>query len=85
MKIIKKYRLIFLILVSFVFCTLLSVISDVIATLIVFFKINRFIFSWNELLFNVVDRTPVPGVILGVGLWIKNKLQERENKDKTTK
>lgn len=85
MKIIKKYRFFLFILISLVFCALLSAISDVVSTFIVFFKINRFIFSWGELLSNIVDRTPVPGIILGLGLWLKTKLQERGNRGKITK
>lgn len=80
MKVSKKYRYVFFIVVGLVFCALLSAISDVIAILIVFFKIDRFIFSWSELLSNIINRAPVPGILLGSGLWLKNKLQERDNR-----
>lgn len=85
MKITKKYRYIFFIVVSLVFCAFLSAISDVIATLIVYFKIHIFIFSWSELLTNIINRAPVPGILLGSGLWLKNKLQERDNRGGNTK
>lgn len=82
MKMTKYYYLFFLVVISTFFCAFLSVVSDVLAVVIVFIKIDRFTFSWYDLLFNVMERTPVPGVILGVGLWLKMKVCERGGRKK---
>ncbi|GAB2945708.1 hypothetical protein [Hafnia psychrotolerans] len=82
MKLTKDYYLFFLVVISILFCAFISVVSDVLAVVIVFFKIDRFIFSWYYLLFNAIERAPVPGVILGIGLWLKMKLCERSNRKK---
>ncbi|HIG8569834.1 TPA: hypothetical protein ACYEK7_004721 [Escherichia coli] len=48
------------------------------ASVIVYFKINTFDFNWSEALPDAFRVGGVGGTILGLGLWIKAKLQERK-------
>lgn len=55
------------------------VMAYLLASVIIYFKINTFDFNWSEALPDAFRVGGVGGTILGLGLWIKAKLQE-ENK-----
>lgn len=54
------------------------VMAYLLALVIVYFKINTFDFNWSEALSDAFRVGGVGGTILGLGLWIKAKLQERK-------
>ncbi len=68
-------KLIFL-CIGLMFATV--VMAYLLASVIVYFKINTFDFNWSEALPDAFRVGGVSGTILGLGLWIKAKLQERK-------
>ena len=68
-------KLIFL-CIGLMFATV--VMAYLLASVIVYFKINTFDFNWSEAHPDAVRVGGVGGTILGLGLWIKAKLQERK-------
>ncbi|HAM2834754.1 TPA: hypothetical protein IBF58_004697 [Escherichia coli] len=68
-------KLIFL-CIGLMFATV--VMAYLLASVIVYFKINTFDFNWSEALPDAFRVGGVGGIILGLGLWIKAKLQERK-------
>lgn len=54
------------------------VMAYLLASVIIYFKINTFDFNWSEALPDAFRVGGVGGTILGLGLWIKAKLQERK-------
>ncbi|EFF9539356.1 hypothetical protein GL249_22185 [Escherichia coli] len=68
-------KLIFL-CIGLMFATV--VMAYLLASVIVYFKINTFDFNWSEALPDAFRVGGVGGTILGLGLWIKAKLQENK-------
>ena len=68
-------KLIFL-CIGLMFATV--VMAYLLASVIVYFKINTFDFNWSEALPDGFRVGGVGWTILGLGLWIKAKLQERK-------
>lgn len=68
-------KLIFL-CIGLMFATV--VMAYLLASVIISFKINTFDFNWSEALPDAFRVGGVGGTILGLGLWIKAKLQERK-------
>ena len=66
-------KLIFL-CIGLMFATV--VMAYLLASVIVYFKINTFDFNWSEALPDAFRVGGVGGTILVLGLWIKAKLQE---------
>lgn len=52
------------------------ILANLMASVIVFFKIGMFYFNWKEAFSEAFRRGIVGGLILGFGIWIKAKLQE---------
>ncbi|MFC0226175.1 hypothetical protein [Serratia aquatilis] len=57
------------------------VLGYVIAAVIVYFKIGIFNLNWEIIIPETVRKGGIGGVILGFGIWIKGKLNERKNKN----
>lgn len=55
------------------------------ASIIIYFKMDVFYFDWKEAFFDAFRKGIVGGSILGFGIWIKAKLQERKNKKESDK
>lgn len=55
-------------------------LAHLIASVIVYFKIDIFDFDWGEAFSDASRKGIVGGLILGFGIWIKAKLQEHKNK-----
>ncbi|WP_252344129.1 hypothetical protein, partial [Escherichia coli] len=72
---VQAVRLLFL-CIGLMFATV--VMAYLLASVIVYFKINTFDFNWSEALPDAFRVGGVGGTILGLGLWIKAKLQERK-------
>ncbi|WP_241609760.1 hypothetical protein, partial [Rosenbergiella australiborealis] len=73
-----------LILIKLVFACLVlfltaNLISELLASLIIYFKRGFFPFSWERVFTSFFTSGYVGGLILGIGLWIKIWLQERKN------
>ena len=47
---------------------------------IFYFKDGAFLFSWEEALYIALKKGSIAGVVLGAGVWLKNKLHERHRK-----
>ncbi|MEQ9860178.1 hypothetical protein OI450_09185 [Pectobacterium cacticida] len=61
------------------------VIAYLLASVIVYFKIDIFYFDWKEAFSDAFRKGIVGGLILGFGIWIKAKLQERKAGKKPAK
>lgn len=81
-KIMGKINIKDLVKLVFLCISLLMVaviIGYLLASVIVYLKINVFDFNWKEALVEAFRKGIVGGGILGFGIWIKAKLQERKN------
>jgi hypothetical protein len=61
------------------------VLAYLMASIIVYFKMDIFDFDWKEVFSDALRKGIVGGLILGFGIWIKAKLQERKNKKEADK
>jgi len=59
---------------------LLVFLGRLLATTFVYFKAGYFLFDWKETILLSLKKGIVIGLALGVGIWIKAKLQERKDK-----
>ncbi|TNV14017.1 hypothetical protein FH968_20720 [Buttiauxella sp. B2] len=59
------------------------VFAYLMASVIVYFKIDIFEFDWKEAFADAFRKGITGGLILGFGIWIKAKLQERKNKKRS--
>jgi hypothetical protein len=48
---------------------------------IFYFKDGEFLFSWKKALHIALIKGSITGLILGVGIWLKNKLYEYRRKN----
>lgn len=82
MKRNKAYELVTLIyrciLVFFVICFM----AGVLGALLVYFKIGYFELNWKETTLLSLKKGGVVGSALGLGLWIKARIQERKGSKK---
>lgn len=83
-KIGLSYFLI-LTLYCFILFVFIFILADLAAALIVFSKINKFMFIWKDAIEGSLDKGSTYGVLTGIGLWIKAKLQEYQEKKKSPK
>ncbi|ATA22518.1 hypothetical protein AWC35_18260 [Gibbsiella quercinecans] len=60
-------------------------ISVLLASVIIYFKKGFFPFSWMDVFSSFFESGYIGGLILGVGLWIKAKLQERKVRKESAK
>lgn len=82
MKKINLWDLIKLIILSNIFMIFLDVFGNAMVLVMVYFKIGVFIFDLDDFLYGSLDKALAGGTVLGIGLWLKHKLQERqEQKD----
>lgn len=82
MKKINLWDLIKLIILSNIFMIFLDVFGNAVVLVMVYFKIGVFIFDLDDFLYGSLDKALAGGTVLGIGLWLKHKLQERqEQKD----
>lgn len=82
MEKINLWDLIKLIILSNIFMIFLDIFGNALALVVVYFKIGIFIFNWDDFLYGSLDKALAGGTVLGIGLWLKHKLQERqEQKD----
>lgn len=82
MKKINIWDLIKLIILSNIFMIFLDIFGNALLLIMVYFKIGVFIFNWDDFLYGSLDKALAGGTVLGIGLWLKYKLQERqEQKD----
>ena len=75
-------KLIFICMILFFFFDVASVL---LSTFLVFFKTNVFLCDWENIFSSFFSTGYVGGIILGTGLWVKAKLQERKNKKEADK
>lgn len=82
MKKINIWDLIKLIILSNIFMIFLDIFGNALLLIMVYFKIGVFIFNWDDFLYGSLDKALAGGIVLGIGLWLKYKLKERqEQKD----
>ncbi|TCV91094.1 hypothetical protein EDC52_1224 [Biostraticola tofi] len=72
-----------IILIFYCICILFGavMIGYLITAFIVYFKIGIFNLDWKEILFTSLKKGSVGGSILGLGIWIKGKLRERQDRN----
>ncbi|QEW32575.1 hypothetical protein D0N50_13180 [Erwinia billingiae] len=81
----KKCELVTLIYrCSFVFFCICFV-ANFIGSVMIYFKVGSLLFDWKETTLLSLKKGLVIGVTLGVGLWIKARLQERKDKKSLSK
>lgn len=61
------------------------VLAYLMASVIVYFKMDVFDFDCKEAFIDAFRKGIVGGLILGFGIWIKAKLQESKNKKESDK
>ncbi|EXU74080.1 hypothetical protein BG55_19155 [Erwinia mallotivora] len=74
------FILIKLILSCLILFLIANVISELLASSIIYFKKGFFPFSWERAFASFFESGYVGGLILGVGIWIKIKLKERKDR-----
>lgn len=52
------------------------------ATIFVYFKVGSFLFDWKETIFISLKKGAAVGLALGLGLWIRARLQDRKDSKK---
>ncbi|MCX8962643.1 hypothetical protein [Erwinia psidii] len=62
---------------------ILVFLGRLLATAFVYFKVGSFLFDWKETMLLSLKKGFVIGLTLGVGLWIKARLQEHKHSKKT--
>lgn len=62
-----------------------DVASELLASLIIYFKKGFFPFSWQNIFLSFFESGYVGGLILGVGIWIKVTLEERTARKESAK
>lgn len=67
-----------LILSCLILFLIADVISELLASVIIYFKKGFFPFSWESVLSSFFKSGYVGGLILGIGIWIKIWLKERK-------
>ncbi|WP_416260658.1 hypothetical protein [Gibbsiella quercinecans] len=85
-----KIKISFLLLIKLMLmCMILFLffdfISVLLASVIIYFKKGFFPFSWMGVFSSFFESGYIGGLILGVGLWIKAKLQERKVRKESAK
>ncbi|ELV7529575.1 hypothetical protein QMU90_003550 [Edwardsiella ictaluri] len=53
------------------------------AVIIIYFKNGYVLYDWRESIFASLKKGVIVGLILGLGLWFKEKLQERKDRKKS--
>lgn len=75
-------KLIFICASVFIIITMFGYLM---ASILVYFKVGSFIFIWEEVFFNSLRKGASVGTVLGIGLWLKSKLQERKDRKESAK
>ncbi len=80
MKKIKLKDLV--ILIFYCICILFSavILGFLIASILNYFKVGVFNFNPSEALLTALKKGSAGGSVLGLGIWIKGKLRERQGK-----
>ena len=78
MKKINLWELIKFIILSNIFMIFLDVFGNALVLVVVYFKTGIFIFDLDDFLYGSLDKALAGGTVLGIGLWLKHKLQERQ-------
>lgn len=82
MQKINFYDLIKLIVLCNLFMVCLDIFGSVMVSIFVYLKNGIFIFNWDGFLYGSLTQALAGGTVFGIGLWLKHKLQERqEHKD----
>ncbi len=74
------FILIKLILSCLILFLIANVVSELLASSIIYFKKGFFPFSWESVSGSFFESGYIGGLILGIGIWIKVKLRERKDK-----
>lgn len=82
MKKNKTYELITLIYRCFIVFFCICFTASVLGSLLVFFKVGYFEFNWKETILLSLKKGGVIGFTLGLGLWVKARLQDRKDNKK---
>jgi len=69
---------------SFVFF-FICFVASFIGSVLIYFKVGSFLFDWTETILLSLKKGLVIGVTLGIGLWIKARLQERKDSKTSVK
>jgi hypothetical protein len=74
------------ILIFYCMCILFCAVAlgYLIASVIVYFKLGIFNIDWEIVLLDSMKKGCIGGTILGIGIWIKGKLKERQVNKKST-
>lgn len=82
MKRNKAYELVTLIYRCFFVFFVICFMASVVGALLVYFKIGYFELNWKETILLSLKKGGVVGSALGLGLWIKARIQERKGSKK---
>lgn len=73
-------NLIVLILSCLVLFFIADIVSELLASLIIYFKVGEFNFTWKDVFASFFRTGYVGGIMLGVGIWLKSMWQMRKER-----
>lgn len=76
------YQLIVVIFMCLILFLVFDAVSVLFASVIVYFKVGEFPFSWSDIVTSFFTTGYIGGVTLGICLWLKGLLQKRSGKNK---
>ncbi|MCX8957959.1 hypothetical protein EHW65_12005 [Erwinia psidii] len=79
----KTYELAKLIYRCFFVFFCICFMASFIGSVLFFLKVGSFLFDWKETMLLSLKKGFVIGLTLGVGLWIKARIQEHKHSKKT--
>lgn len=80
----KTYELLTLIYRCFFVFFCISFAASFLGAILVFLKLGYLEFSWMEIIFISLKKGAVIGLVLGIGLWIKARIQEYKDGKNST-
>lgn len=72
------YQLIVVTFMCLILFFVVDTVSVLLASLIVYFKVGDFMFSWKDVFTSFFTTGYVGGGILGIGLWLKGIFQKKK-------
>ncbi|WP_407437742.1 hypothetical protein [Lelliottia sp.] len=72
--------LLFLVVYCTVLISVVLFICQLAVSTIFYFNDGVFLFAWEDALYIALKKGSIAGVVLGTGIWLKNKLHERHRK-----
>ena len=83
MNLFSKVSIVWFFFLVFYCATFISVVLFICqlgVSIIFYFDDGLFFFSWEEALYIALKKGSIAGIVLGAGVWLRNKIHERQSK-----